>query len=313
MITLTGSDPLTQAMRLASERGLLPTALGSAEIQELTQRLKERVFLSARTSNLWYLDKLKALTERFIKGEGRDNDLAQLRIEARKLLAQAGYTPESGFPGDEALGIPPATAGSLRDLGSEKRLNLIFDTQAQMMRGLGMKLRGHDRSDRWPAWELVRVAKFSSEHQREWLKRWKIAADNLDDGSAETLVRSDGRMVALKSSPVWFAIGSSALFPDALNQDHPPFAFHSGMGWREVPLEEAQELGLISAADPRPGYTTADVIDEWLYRKSRPFEEWRNFKKMKPVNTPADPADAAKLERFKKLQAKFQQIDAARR
>lgn len=309
---LTGNDAITQAMRLASERDLLPTALGSAEIQEMTQRLKERVFLSARTSNLWYLDRLKALVERFVKGEGKDNDLAQLRVEARRLLAQAGYTPEGGFPGDEALGIPPATAGSLRDLSSEKRLNLIYDTQAQMMRGLGLKLRGATRIDRWPAWELVRVAKFSSEHQREWLKRFEIAADNVDWEGVSREAFAQGRMIALKSSPIWLALGSSALFPDALNQDHPPFAFNSGMGWREVPVEEARELGLMPAADTRPGYTTEDVIDEWLYRKTKPFEEWRDFKRMRPIDTPADPAKAAKLERFRKLQAKFQQIDAAR-
>lgn len=316
MITLTGTDAITQAMRLASERGLLPTALGSAEIQEMTQRLRERLFFSARTSNLWYVDQLKALVDRFVKGEGRDNDLAQLRVEARELLAKAGYTPEGGFPGDAKLGIPPATAGSLRDLSSEKRLNLVFDTQAQLMRGLGMKLRGATRLDRWPAWELVRVAKFGTEHPREWLKRWAIAKDNVEAQGAlnlepETL--NSGRLVALKSSPIWAAIGSSALFPDALNTDHPPFAFNSGMGWREVPLEEAQELGLLTPNDPRPGYTTADVIDEWLWRKSRPFEQWRNFKTMRSIDTPSNPADAAKLERFRKLQAKFQQIDAARR
>lgn len=313
MITLeTSNTPLAQALRLARDRGMLPTALGSAELGELMQRMQERVFFSARTSNLWYVDQLAKLVERFVKGEGKDNDLAQLRIEARNLLARAGYTPEGGFPGDAALGIPPATAGSLRDLSSEKRLNLIYDTQAQMMRGLGMQLRGLERSDRWPAWELVRVAKFGTEHPREWGKRWQIAKDNLEEPSTINAQPSTSRLIALKTSPIWLALGSSSIFPDALNVSHPPFAFNSGMGWREVPLEECEELGLITPGDPRPGYTTADVVDEWLWRKTRPFEQWRNFKTMKPINTPADPAQAAKLERFRKLQAKFDQIDAQR-
>jgi hypothetical protein len=273
---LTGSDAITQAMRLAIERDLLPTELGSAELQEITQRMKERVFFSARTSNLWYLDRLKALVERYVKGEGKDNDLAQLRVEARRLLAQAGYTPGAGFPGDEALGIPPASAGSLRDLSSEKRLNLIYDTQAQLMRGQGLKLRGAKRADRYPAWELVRVAKFNSEYQREWRKRWDIASDNTDAVG----VLNAARMIAVKSSPIWLALGSSALFPDAVNADHPPFAFNSGMGWREVPLEEVEELGLNASSLQPPASS------------------------LKPPRV-LPPADAEKLARFQRIQAKF--------
>ena len=53
-----------------------------------------------------------------------------------------------------------------------------------------------------------------------------------------------GRMIALKDAEVWSAIGDSALFPDALDVDHPPFAFESGMGWREILGSEARELGL---------------------------------------------------------------------
>lgn len=248
-VQLAISDAITQAMRLARERSLLPTALGSAEIQEMTLRLKERVFFSARTANLQYLQELKKLVDRAVKGEGINNDLAQLRIEARRMLARLGYDPEQGFPGDAELGIPPAAAGSLRDLSSEKRLNLIMDTQAQLARGLGMKLRGIDRSDRYPAWELVRLMKFSSEHQREWLKRWKIAAENVNWEGVSKAAFEEGRMIALKSSPIWQALGSSALFPDALNTDHSPFAFNSGMGWREVPLDEWQthEPGVMPA------------------------------------------------------------------
>lgn len=53
-----------------------------------------------------------------------------------------------------------------------------------------------------------------------------------------------GRMIALKDAEVWSAIGDPALFPDAIGVDHPPFAFESGMGWREILGSEARELGL---------------------------------------------------------------------
>lgn len=309
MLTIDSNTPLAQALRLAQDRGLLPTSMGSRELSELLQRMEERLFFSARTSNLWYVDQLAKLVQRYVQGEGRDNDLAKLRVEARDLLALAGYTPEGGFPGDEALGIPPATAGSLRDLSSEKRLNLIFETQAQMMRGLGLKLRGITRAESHPAWELVRYKHAREiEWERDWLKRWKEAADNVEwqgvlggqtsasaeDGRAGAL---PSRMVALKSSPIWRALGSSALFADALNVDHPPFAFNSGMGWREVKWKEAQALGLdIDTPQTFDAKTLADPALE-----PRPAS---------PTMTAAERAD--KLARFQELQRRFQQRAARR-
>ncbi|MGV3664272.1 MAG: hypothetical protein ACO1TE_29135 [Prosthecobacter sp.] len=264
MIELTASDALTQAVRLAMERRVLPLALGSAEIQEMTQRLRERLFFSARTANVYYLNWLKERVERYVQGEGRDNDLAQLRIEARLMLARLGYTPEGGFPGDDELGIPPATAGSLQDLSSERRLNLVYQTQAELARGLGLKLRGIRRMELWPAWELVRVAKFDSEHQREWLARWKKAADEINWAGVSTTAFEAGRMAALKTSPLWAALGSTALFADALNTDHPPFAFSSGMGWRELTREQTAALGLAvetEAQDNAPAATVLQMLD----------------------------------------------------
>lgn len=274
-------------MRLARERGLLPTAMGSAEIQEMILRLKERVFFSARTANLFYLQELKKLVDRAVKGEGINNDLAQLRIEARRMLARLGYTPEEGFPGDAELGIPPAAAGSLRDLSSEKRLNLIMDTQVQLARGLGMKLRGSNRSDRYPAWELVRQMKFTSQQQREWHKRWETAADNVNWEGVSRQAFDQGHMLALKTSPVWAALGSSALFADALNTDHPPFAFNSGMGWREVPLDEWQKQ--------EPGMMAAPAVVPLTETSSNAIPKLA----AKPERTAADSARLAMLLRLK--------------
>lgn len=309
IIKLSAQDPLFLAVKLAQERKLLPTELSTAELQELTVRMKERLFFSARTSNLWYVEQLKKLVERYVQGEGRDNDLAQLRVEARKLLAQAGYTPESGFPGDAALGIPPASADSLRDLSSEKRLNLIFETQAQMMRGLGMKLRGLTRLEAFPAWELIRLKNArKAEWQRDWGKRWEIAGDNTDWQGA-----LKDQFFALQTSPIWQALGSSALFPDALNTDAPPFAFNSGMGWRAVGFRESEALGLTTApdaaiaggADSQVGRMFAQALggqtaDPALAKTMRGL--------LKGMDAPTmSAADADKLRRFKLLRAKFEE------
>lgn len=227
-----GNASVSQAIGELVKRKVFPTGLGTAEIRELDARVREAAFFSARTTHAGYLKELQKLTQRFLKGEGYENDLPQLRIEARKLLQAVGYTPEAGFPGDARLGIPSARAGSLQDLTSERRLNLIFKTQSALMRGRAQKIRGADRLDVAPAWELVRVA--ARNEERDWPERW-------EEAGVEPV---KGRMIALKDAEVWSAIGDSALFPDALDVDHPPFAFESGMGWREILGSEARELGI---------------------------------------------------------------------
>jgi hypothetical protein len=227
-----GGATVSQALTEAAKRKVLPTGLGTAGLRELDARVRESAFFSARTAHAGYLKELQKLTQRFLKAEGYENDLPQLRIEARKLLQGAGYTPEAGFPGNAKLEIPPARAGSLQDLSSERRLNLIFKTQSALMRGRALKIRGADRLDLAPAWELVRVA--ARNEERDWPRRWKEAGAEL----------VDGRLMALKDAEVWSALGDSALFGDALDVDHPPFAFESGMGWREVLASEARQRGL---------------------------------------------------------------------
>ena len=236
------STRTSRALTLAQSRGILPTHLDTQGIRDLDAAIRARAFFSARTTSAGYVQALKNLVERHITGEGYDNDLPKLRIEARQLLQAFGYTPEQGFPGDAALGIPSAEPGTLRDLASERRLNLIFNTQASLMRGLARKLRGLDRIDQFPAWELIRIAKRTNE--RDWPKRW-------DESGGPDRKAVGGRMIASKDGEIWSVLGDSSTFKDALDVDHPPFAFESGMGWRELSWSECNDLGMqISPTSP---------------------------------------------------------------
>ena len=52
-------------------------------------------------------------------------------------------------------------------------------------------------------------------------------------------------MMALKSSPIWQAIGDGAGgYSDTLGNAYPPFAFGSGLGWLEASADESTEAGL---------------------------------------------------------------------
>lgn len=251
---------ISAALKIARDLGLLPSSLSAQETADLAAQMESRAFWSARTTHAAYLAELKKLVERYVSGEGYENDLASLRLEARRLLTAYGYGAEKGFPGDAARGVPSATPGTLRDLSSERRLNLIFDTQAKLARGLGQKERGLSRLDSFPAYELIRVETRTT--PREWEERWKIAADNVDNAGVYDIA---GALIAHKKSPIWPALGSRALFSDALDVDHAPFAINSGMGLREKSISDLSGADMTPlGAEPARKQTSTDEVPDYI-------------------------------------------------
>lgn len=240
-------DSLSDAFRAATERGILPTGMGTAELGEIETALKERAVFSARTTNAVYLEGLRERIGRLL-AEGYDGDAPQLRLELKQLLAILGYDPETGFPGDEALDIPPARAGSLQDLSSDKRINLILDTQLELMAGKGQEQRGLTPAalDLFPAWELVRVK--PARVPRDWFARFKQAGGRV-------LEDEDGRkrLMAHKLDEVWSVLGDRAVFRDALGVTHPPFAFGSGKAWEAVDAAEWEAVKRVNGVKGQEG------------------------------------------------------------
>ena len=233
-----------------------------------------------------------------------DMDDATARVTLLETLQALGYTPEGGFPDAPAGSVPPAVAGTLQDLSSPRRLNLIVDTQRALMRGAGQQMRGQSRERLAvaPAWELTRVLPVME--PRDWPSRWRIVGGSFVDG---------GRMIALKGDPIWGELGSYENFDDALGVDHPPFCFNSGMGWREVSADEVRRLGITGPAGetakefhakeprtlsgklPAPILSTKTVDPE--IRKA--FEQRAGAETVEGVSTPRDRAQELR-DRMKK-------------
>lgn len=311
-------DPAAEELKLAVERGVLPTSLGTAGIrEEIAAEIRVKGFFMAKCSHAIYLNWAKKIIDKLASG---DIGEGQARTALYELLDLLEYTPEGGFPDQPPGTVEPAVRGSLQDLSSFRRVNLIVRTQFQLFHGRAQQLNGSDpdRLATAPAWELVRLEDRTA--PRDWQARWLIAGGTLTNG---------GRMIALKGDPIWGELGSSGNFDDALDVDHPPFAFQSGMGWREVSREECISLGILGPdgesideflatqpetllgpqALPSPRLSMKDLDPALVEEIKRETEATEDPEKpgtlVAPVATEADPYEAMRQRRYDRETARL--------
>jgi hypothetical protein len=190
-------------------------------------------------------------------------------------LKQLGYDPEVGFPQDMAL-IPPAERGSLQDLSSEMRIDLMLKTNVAMARNYGRVVAGNlpGALFQFPAWQLVRLGVRQTprgtpdSHTVGWQKRWMAAGASVGwIGAIESTL-----MVALKDSPIWLALGEGqgGDWRDTLGNPYPPFAFNSGMDWKAVP--RAEWIQLSSIVNLRASSWSSPGSDRALPSSSAPMK-----------------------------------------
>ena len=205
---------------------LLPTAMGSDELREqVAADILRRSVFSARMESARYLAQMREVCAQMM--EGRISQ-ATARDMLGGILERMGFSPQDG--------------GSVRNPASLRRLDLIVETQTQMAANVArLSEQTPEVMEMWPAWELTRL-EGRDLPRGDWPQRWDAAARSV---GFEGVSRDYGRMVALKDSPVWQALGDGAGgFRDTLGNPFPPFAFNSGMGWVDVTREECEELGL---------------------------------------------------------------------
>ena len=229
----------------------LPTHLSSEEIREgISADIRRRAVFSARTTEVGYLSRLQQVLAKVAAGEVNNADA---RLALLGQLDAFGYTPDEGFPGDVAKGVPPASG--LSDLSGRRRLNLIIDTNREMAANVALIAKQTPAElEMFPAWRLERY-EGRAVPRDDWAVRWQSAGAAT---SWQGAVKSE--MVALKSSPIWAALGNGAGgFKDSIGNPYPPFAFSSGLQWSPVSAEDCRRLGLslqaatVPSATLRPG------------------------------------------------------------
>ena len=205
-------------------KDLLPTSLGSEEIREqIAGDILRRSVFSARMASASYLAKIREVCTKVSSGE---INAADARAQLLTVLGQMGHSPL-----DE---------GGLTNPASIRRLNLIIDTQTQMASSVARLSEQTEATvNLFPAWELTRLESRAVPRQ-DWMARWTAAGESV--GFEGALQR---RFIALKSSPIWQALGNGVGgYRDTLGNPYPPFAYSSGMAWVAVDRETCERLGL---------------------------------------------------------------------
>lgn len=209
------SQPIrfAEAAQARAVRSILPTTLSSAELESISADILERGLFSARTTYAAYLDEVDHVLDDYLSGK---IDLATGRLTLQDKLDSLGYKPAAG------------EEGSLTDLSSDKRVNLVIEMNSGSAQGYGAWKQGQDPAilDQWPAQELYRAA--PATQPRDWADRWEAAGGEL----------YRGRMIALKNAPIWSDISR-------FGTPYPPFDYGSHMDVRDVDRDTAIELGLI--------------------------------------------------------------------
>lgn len=120
-------------------------------------------------------------------------------------------------------------------------IQIVISTWKKMdasIRQLDWQTKGQLK--RYPAWRLARIG-YREIPRKDWYARWTAAGASIGWTGA---CMSD--YVALKTSPIWQALGEGAGgYKDTWGNPYPPFAIDSGMGWYPVGEEESFNLGLI--------------------------------------------------------------------
>lgn len=251
------SDAITQLISQAMSRGVRVPPQAAASVRKSLAEFGSAV--DARTKQEFldqFLDGLKSIVKP-----------VQVLRPGEEQTVTEGQTPAS-LRGDltELLRRVQDPQAIVEDMN----LDFKVDVASNVMRGGARFLADNydqDELDEFPAWELLRV--YDRDVPRGFKRgpkgtlipvpndawddedgRWVKACQSAGDEDALRVFRETGRMVALKSSGVWQALGNGAGgYDDTLGNPYAPFAFNSGYDVDGVPRKECEQLGLIEKGE----------------------------------------------------------------
>ena len=247
--------------------GKLPTDLPAPLVEKMKESLTRYFGRISSQKIQQFTDKAREIIEAELKTHEEPADTGEGTVE-RGLGVTQGRSKLTDFVNETVGG----------DLGAVMNMDFFLKVAREVTQG-GMSFVAQNwdqtRVDEYPALELQRVYSVFVPRGEEivhgvpnvengWDYRWPAACEESGDEDASKVFEETGRMVALKSSDVWQALGDGAGgYTDTLGNPFAPFAFNSGFDTEEVSGKEAVELGLI---DPGEKAEPADVDFDNLFK-----------------------------------------------
>jgi hypothetical protein len=218
---------MTSALQEFAAKTEVPSWARTADWDKLPAAIRRRSFFSAALEDARALSEERNAVADLLQGASKDGKLYRRDTAITELQAMM-----------QRRGLDTGDGNTLTNPAAEKRIKLVIDTNRAQAQGYSRFKRSSSGGAllAFPAQELVRVR--NSKEQRDWQARW-IAAGG-------TLI--NGRMIALKTDPIWIAINRFGV-------PYAPFDFNSGMGVMDVSRRACLALGIIKAdykpdADP---------------------------------------------------------------
>ena len=195
----------------------VPSWARTADWDKVPAALRRRSFMSAA------LEDARALSAE----RNTVSDLLQHASDGGKLVRRDTAITELRAM-MQARGLDTGAPDALTNPAAESRIKLVIDTNRAQALGYAKFKRSSTGGAllAFPAQELVRVR--NSKEQRDWPGIWKAHGGTL----------TNGRMIALKTDPIWVSISR-------FGTPYPPFDFNSGMGVRDISRRQCIEMRLI--------------------------------------------------------------------
>ncbi len=239
---------INDALLYQLSKAVMPTTFDSRQIQEVYHpAILNRSAFSATTVRADYLAEAQKLINSLVTpgtvvdpdtlqarpaGPGEQMSPEQARAVMQAFLKRIGYQPEEG------------NAGGLKDLSSDRRIDLILSTQAEMSAGYARQQAAQDPDilALFPADELYRQQQPKGTG-RPWMRIWNDARASLGETSATKATSDNGPFIALKNDGIWSAISD-------FGNPFPPFKWGSHMWVRDADPDEAERLGVTGEPSP---------------------------------------------------------------
>jgi hypothetical protein len=233
--------PLAEAVAKLDRRTPVGAMLTSAQWARVPLALRERAFFSAKVESVRFLAeaqeklrmRLSLEKENLANGKSAFVDRGSFVMDMQRIAAEEGIqtTDESG-------------RGTVRDIRSVRRLNLIYDQQTRQAQEYARWKMDHDADvlDEFPAYRLGESTADNPRDEAFWRGRWAEAGSSV---GWEGALQED--MVALKTSPIWQALSR-------FGTPWPPFDYGSQRDLDDVDRQEAEALGLLDPNAPVPEF-----------------------------------------------------------